>query len=140
MSIFEEIESLGFPSDEYVVVGSASLAVRGIREARDIDIVVVPELYDACEKERWDKQWHNTGQRYVLHKQGREMEIEVYLDVNCEGYQPTTAELIDRADSIRGIPFVSLQDLLALKKGYGRPKDLPDIQFIENAIHKSSSE
>lgn len=138
VDIFQEIRNLNFPLGSYVVVGSGSLEAHGIREARDLDIVVTPELYDRCELEGWDKQWHNTGQRYVLHKHAHNIEVEVYLDVNCGNVQPTTPELIERADIIDDIPFVSLEDLLAFKKCYGRPQDKPDVQKIEAQLAKQS--
>ena len=132
--VIEEVRKLNFPLGSYVVVGSGVLAVHGIRFARDLDIVVTPELYKKCEREGWEKQWHNTGQRYVLHNKSGKLEVEVYLDVNCESYQPTTQELIERAQIIEGVPFISLKDLLLFKKGYGRPKDKPDIKLIEEAL------
>lgn len=131
MDIFREIKELNFSLGSYVVVGSGVLAAHGLRQARDLDVVVTPELYEKCENEGWQKQWHNTGERYALHKQGEDFEVELYLDVNCGDARPTTNELIGRADVIKGVPFASLHDLLAFKKAYGRPQDLSDIKLIE---------
>ena len=136
MDIVQEIKALEFPLGKYVVVGSGVLEVNSIRKARDIDIVVTPDLYEKCESGGWEKQWHDTGQRYVLHKRDRGREVEVYLDVNCDDVQLITEELIERADVIEGVPFVSLKDLLKLKRAYSkyRDKHLSDIEGIEEKL------
>lgn len=129
-NVSDEIKSLNFPLGKYVVVGSAVLAAHNIRAARDIDIVVTPDLYEKCKHDGWETHWHTTGQRYALHKEN----VEVYLDVNCNPFNPTTAELIERADIIDGIPFISLIDLLQFKRAYGRLKDKPDVKLIERYL------
>lgn len=136
MNIFEEVKNLNFPVGKYVVVGSSVLEAHTIRPARDIDIVVTPDLYKQCEQAGWEKQWHETGQRYVLHKKGNDVEIEVYLDVNCAPFNPTIEELIERSETIQDLPFISLDDLLQFKKAYGRPQDGPDVQLIEDYLSK----
>lgn len=45
-----EIRSLRLPADQYVVVGGAALAARGIRETQDIDLVVTPSLFEELER------------------------------------------------------------------------------------------
>jgi hypothetical protein len=53
MNLFDEIKKLNFPNDKYVVVGGAAMAARGIKETGDIDIVVMPDLFDRCKLEGW---------------------------------------------------------------------------------------
>ena len=44
--VITELSRLGLPPGHYVVVGGAALAVRGIRETDDIDLVVTTELFE----------------------------------------------------------------------------------------------
>lgn len=130
MNIFEKVKSLDLPPDQYVVVGGGVLAARKIRETQDIDIVVTPGLFEEIkEQEGWREDTKPNGGPCLC----KDM-YEVFLDVNCDSYQPTTKELISRAETINGIPFISLHDLLLFKKGYGRPKDKPDIKLIEEVL------
>lgn len=49
-TVLNSIKSLNFPKDEYVVGSGAAMAVRGLRETRDIDMVVSPILFETCKK------------------------------------------------------------------------------------------
>lgn len=134
MNIFEKVKLLNLPIGEYVIVGGGVLKAHGIRETQDIDIVVTPGLFEEIKKEEgWREDAKHGGPRL------RKDIYEVYLDVNCDSYQPTTDELIERSEVINGIPCISLNDLLLFKKGYGRPKDKPDIQLIEEALSNTGS-
>jgi hypothetical protein len=42
--------------------------------------------------------------------------------------------IIERAEVIDGLPFARLEDVLALKRSYGRPKDLEHARIIERQL------
>jgi hypothetical protein len=48
------------------------------------------------------------------------------------GWDPDS--LIDRAELIDGLPFARLEDVLAFKLSYGRPKDLEHARLIEEHL------
>ena len=50
MDIFSEITKLHFPPDEYVIIGGASMVARGLKEPRDIDILISSSLFELCQK------------------------------------------------------------------------------------------
>ena len=135
MNVIEEIKKLNFSSGEYVVVGSGPMAIRGLKEAHDIDIVVTPELFEKCRISGWEEMpWtypEKVGQIYL--KKG---DVELYLDVNAGSFNPTTAELIERSETIQGVPFVTLKDMINFKKAYGREKHLKDIKIVEEYLLK----
>lgn len=136
MSIFDLLDNLNFNSDEYVVVGGAVLEAHGIRFTNDIDIVVLERLFDECKIKGWIESVTLSGKpklkRYI--EDYSISKIELYLDVNTAGFSPSTNELIQRSNLINGFRFISLNDLLAFKKAYGRPKDLLDTQVIESIL------
>ncbi len=136
MNIFEEIHKLNLPPDSYVVVGSGHLIALGLKEGTDVDIVVTPELFEkCCRDDSWEQvPWtypEKLGQIFL-----RRGIVELYLDVNAGDFNPSTAELIERAVIINNVPFASLEDILALKKEYlkTRPKHQKDIELIEQYI------
>lgn len=134
MNIFEEIRKLNFTFGQYVVVGSGPMVARGIKEARDIDIVVIPELFEKCKREGWEQTlWtypEKLGQIYL-----RKGFVELYLDVNCSDFNPTTQELIKRAEIIDSIPFITLEDMLKFKKSYNKEKHQQDIEATEKYLN-----
>jgi len=132
MNVIPEIQKLGFDPLEYVVIGGAAMAARGLKETSDIDVLVSAELFEACKN---TKEWK--------HHQ-REIEGEDAGLVNKEGtveLYPTICGLSSAFDSIRegaefivGIPFASMQDVLRIKQTYNREKDQDDITLIRNYI------
>lgn len=45
MEIINKIKSLNLPEDQFCIIGSASLAIHGIRDYTDIDLLVTQSLY-----------------------------------------------------------------------------------------------
>lgn len=135
MDIFSEIKQLKFPPGEYIVVGSGIMHALGIKKTNDIDIVVRPSLFEKCRKEDWESiPWthlEKIGQIFL-----RKGSIELYLDVNKGGCNPTTGELIRESVVIDGVPFISLERCMAFKLAYGREKHLKDVALIEKYLEK----
>ncbi len=137
MDIFTEINKLGFPKENYVVVGSGHLIALGLKEGKDIDIVVTKGLYDKCIKDGWKVlPWTypgTEGQTYL-----RKGLVELYLTVSC-GDSPTSEELIRNAVIMKGIPFARLEDILRLKREYSKtkPKHLRDVRLIEDYFRRT---
>lgn len=137
MNIVEEMKKLQFPQGQYVIVGSGPLGIRGIKETNDIDIVVSPELFERCKQDWWEQLPRTypdkIGQIYLRHGY-----VELFLDVNCGDFNPTLKELLQRADIIEGITFVSLKDVIKFKQSYNKPKHWEDIKIIEKYLKENS--
>lgn len=135
MDIIQEVRKLDFPVGKYVVVGSGPLAVRGLKEARDIDIVVTEDLFERCISDGWDiLPWtypEKIGQSYL-----RRGIVELYLDVNCGDMNSTIAELIGRAELIDDVPFITVSDMIRFKRAYlcNNPKHERDILVAERYL------
>ena len=135
MDIIRKIKKLDLPFGKYAVIGSSSLEIRGIRKSRDIDIVVLPEVFEKLlEKDEWsfDDTYHKKWSRNRLVYN----EAEVYPDMILvkEKISIDINELIRTADIIKGIPFMSLDLLILSKRSSGREKDLKDIALIEEYL------
>ncbi len=135
MDILKEIRKLDFPAEKYVVVGSGPLAVRGLKEARDIDIVVMEDLFERCISDGWDVlPW--TYPEKIGHSYLKRGIVELYLDVNCGDMNPTAAELIGRAELIDDVPFITVADMIQFKRAYlhNNPKHEKDILVAEQYL------
>ena len=132
-TILEEIKKLKFPKGHYIIVWSWPMIVRNIRESNDIDIVVSNKLFEKCKQDNREQiSWTYPDKLWQIYL--RKNNIELYLDVNCGSFNPKLEELIERSDLIGDIPFVSLDDIIKLKKAYNKPKHLEDIKKIERYL------
>lgn len=126
MSIFEQIQSLNLPPGQYAVVGSGVMAAHGIRDFRDIDILVTEELYGSLKSSGW----HENSSRPDLIFLEKGIFGAGQTMVTTPTYKPDCDELIKNADIINGIAFLRLEDLLDFKRSLARPKDLDDVGLI----------
>lgn len=134
MNIFKRIKELNLPKGEYMICGSSILEVFGIREAKDIDILVSPELFQKLEKEYgWIRHpKYTTCIEHPEHIAGAKENLD-FMKENYNLY-----EALPSAEIINDIPFMSLPMLINAKKQMGREKDLKDIILIENYIKNKS--
>jgi len=126
MNIIQKIKELNLPNDQYVVIGSGTMSVLGIREANDIDMSVTEELF---------RKLKETGEWEELEKYGRPFLKKDVFDINkhlgWEKYSTTIQEANKSALFIEGIPFMNLDELIKFKYAMGREKDLKDIELIK---------
>lgn len=123
----EELKCLKLPHGDYAITGSGPMAIRGLREANDIDVVVKKTL------------WLELLKRFVPCdlKHMRIGNIEIWGDfINLT---ERMEKVIDSSELIDGYPFVTLQDTLSWKKFLNREKDQKDIKMIDHFIHHSKS-
>lgn len=136
MDIFKKLEELNFPKGEYVVVGGA-MAAHGIREAHDLDILVMPNLYLKLQdggyiQSRQERDLRTS--RLILDKE----DVQILPNFMFGNYTSDTKKLIEEADIIKGFPFIKLSELAKFKKELGRPKDINDILLINEYLNKNS--
>ena len=128
------IKNLNLSLGKYIVVGGASLAVRDIRETRDLDIIVLPSLFNELILQGWelDAEYHQKWNRDRV-KRG---DVEIYPDLYLEKQNRflDVRELITNADVVENIPFQPLEHLMMCKLDGGREKDLNDVALIKNYL------
>lgn len=129
--IIDEVQSLDWPTDKFIVFSGAVLALHDIRETSDIDIVVSDDLFSLCqESDEW-KPGKQERQETAFLEKGI---IEVASRLDWKDYSTTLAEAKEREDIISGIPCMSLPDLLAFKQAMNRSKDRDDIMLIKKHL------
>lgn len=122
---FVEKENISY--NDFAVFGSGPLAVRGLRESRDIDIIVRPNIF-----EKLGKKYEIDSRGYICHGN-----IEIAGD--WEPWFKDINPLIDTADIINNIRYVKLQYVLEWKKAFNREKDKKDIALIEKYLKNQES-
>lgn len=127
MSQADDLKNLALPPSQYAIFGSGPMAIRGIREANDIDLIVKKDL------------WDDLAVRYSSLVDGYKIVIngiEIFhswkdIDINLN-------ELIDTADVFNGVRYVKLENVIKWKENLKRPKDIEDIKLIRAYLDKES--
>jgi hypothetical protein len=126
MNIVEKVKRLDLPLGKYVVIGSGILEALGIRSAKDIDIAVTPDLYQAL---RATGAW-SEEERYGKIFLGKD-DVDINPRLSWADYPTSTEEAIVSATIIGGIPFMNLDELKRFKLALGKEKDKADVALIE---------
>ncbi len=136
MNIFSEVEKLNLTKEDFVVLGSGILSALGIRDAEDIDLLVRPQLFEKLKNEGW--------QYEVIEIEGKPRDMlskgnaQVFKDFWWKDKILSPEEGIAKAQTIKGINFISLQILLKYKKSSNREKDAKDVVLIEEYLKTHS--
>lgn len=120
--IFHKIRQLGLPRDEFLVVGSGTLAALKLRRANDIDLLVTDSVYAKLKAQGWDEHtYETTGDKGL--SQG---DFEVV--VNWHGTK--LEDVMSAAIWLEGIAFANLEDVIEWKTQLARQKDIYDLELI----------
>ncbi|MFA5173611.1 MAG: hypothetical protein WC438_00330 [Candidatus Pacearchaeota archaeon] len=128
MEILKELNKLNLPKNQFAVFGSGPLTIRGIRENKDIDIIVKKDLWDKLIKKY----------QIIDFKKIDIENIEIYKD--WKPWFNDVDKLIDDADIFNGIRFVKLKYVLKWKEEFGREKDKKDIKLIKKYLENGIKE
>ncbi|MDO8594779.1 MAG: hypothetical protein Q7R93_04695 [bacterium] len=126
MNIIEKAKELNFPPGEYVIVGSGPLEALGIRQASDIDVAVLPELFERLRVTGEWKEEERYGKTFLKREK-----VDIIPKLSWSEYPTTTEEAIASAIVIDGIYFMNLDELRKFKTALGREKDFADIALID---------
>ena len=118
-SLLQRLRKLSFPEEEYWVVAGGAMVLHGFRlQTQDIDLGCSTRLADALERQGLAVFRCEDGNRRIIYSQNVEL-FENWLEGTVE--------------SVSGVPVVSVDGLIQMKKKLGREKDLADIALIERA-------
>ena len=121
-SLLQRLQKLTFSKKEYWVVAGGAMVLHGFRpQTHDIDLGCSTLLADELEQQGFAISLYEDGTRKILYSEN----IEIF-----ENWIEDTVVIIS------GVPVVSVDGLIQMKKKLGREKDLADIALIEN-VRKS---
>ena len=130
----EQLESLKLPKRGYAIFGSGPLAVRGLRENGDLDILLSHDLWDSL-----------ASSYPVTSKKERPDSIYIgdlqFLRYDYKDWSPQLPDagiLISDAELIDGHPYVRLEYLLICKRLMTGEKHQRDAGIIESFLASRS--
>lgn len=129
MNITEKVKELGLKSNEFVIVAGSAMATHGLKETKDIDLVISPEVYKRLKAEGWEEKFHDSRTSVLL----RDM-----YDAGTTWNGMNLEKLLESADLIDGVPIANLQVVLEWKRKMNREKDQKDIAILEHYLSKNS--
>lgn len=117
LSLLRRLRKLPFSEKEYWVVAGGAMVLHGFKpQMRDIDLGCTTLLANKLERQGYAVSYCEDGTRKILYSEN----IEIF-----ENWIEDTVEIIG------GVPVVSIDGLIKMKKKLGRQKDLEDIALIE---------
>ncbi len=133
-ALIAELDQLQLPTDQYAITSSGVLAIRSLRSAHDLDIIVTSDLWVKLSRtypitQTKDFQSINIGNIQILGTGS-------YF-TNNDSY-PVDAQ-IQSADLIQGKKFVSLAIVRDIKLTRNKTKDIIDIQIIDDYLANNST-
>lgn len=124
----KKVKQLALPSGEYVVIGSGLLDALGLRESRDLDLVVSDDLYQKLRA---------SGAYTIEEKYDGEVliagDIEVWTGWKSDA---NFKVLIQSAYEVEGIAFANPDIIIKRKTERGSEKDLNDIRLLKEYFAK----
>ena len=129
--IIAKVTALNFPKGSYVVFGSGPLALHGVREANDIDLLVSKELFAELKKAGWQLIDKGLNDNPLV----RDV-FEAHTNWSFSPYNPTLEHLLANAMVMDGIPFASLEEVRKWKIASGGSKHLHDVSLIDAYLKK----
>lgn len=128
----KQIKKLDLPTNEFVIVSSGALAIRGIREAKDLDVIVTNSLWNKLAT-KYQTEVENGVERIKFDNSNIEILNPAQSIFGNSGVVPVE-EIFEKADVFEGIKFINLDHLKKIKIKLGREKDLRDIQLIDEYL------
>jgi predicted nucleotidyltransferase len=143
------LRSLSDHDVEYVVIGSRAFPVHGYARATlDIDIFIRPTLENA-ERVRGalaavgydvtDATAEEFCRLKILFRQYL-LAVDTHPHVAGADFDGVWARRVMGHVGTVTVPFASLDDLIAMKRAAGRPKDLEDLRYLEAIRERNSGQ
>lgn len=122
MGLIGDLKKIGMPPMDFAVFGSGPMAVRGLRDTEDIDVIARGRAWEIA-KSKGERRTSEFGDESYAFADGKIEVVDRWADWNVD-------ELIDGADEFEGIRFVNLETTQKEKIRRGRDKDLKDVELI----------
>lgn len=127
--IVAKVKALNLPPNSFVVFGSGPLAVAGLREANDIDLLVSEEIFAELKDRGWKELIKGQNDRPLVFDI-----FEAHDNWDFSPYSPTLQHILATATVIEGVPFASLKEVRKWKVASGGPKHLADVKLIDQKL------
>lgn len=114
--IIARLEELHLDDTKYWLITGGAMVLYGLREqTSDIDLGCTSDLADLLQQEGFPVERMPDGTRKIVVAEDVEI-FENWLE--------------DKVERFEGVPLISIQGLIEMKRALGREKDFRDIQLI----------
>lgn len=128
------VDELGLDRRDFAVFGSGPLLAHGLRQrVSDLDLVARGDVWKSVSRHGVPTVGAINGAPMVQFWGGLIQFSPEWVPGDWD-----TDELIDQAEVIHGLPFVQLRHVLVYKQDLLRPKDLPDIEALNETLCQQS--
>ena len=124
----KKLDSLELDPNEYLITGGAVLAIYGVRDCKDLDILVSDSLWNDLLKKYNVPVKVFDGVCKSIFIDG----IEIMSEIDRTNIPWSIEEQLTTADIIDGKKYQTFERIKFFKKIQSRAKDLEDIKLIEN--------
>ncbi|WP_433521675.1 hypothetical protein ACQPZ2_30845 [Nocardia pseudovaccinii] len=129
------VTTLDLDRRDFVIFGSGPLLAHGLRRyVHDLDVVARGPVWDRVSRHGIPDTGTINGAPMVLFWGGLIQFSSGWISEDWD-----TDVLIDRSETIQGMPFARLTDVLAYKQILRRPKDRPDMEALVRRLRHSNS-
>lgn len=128
--LLDELDQLQLPPGKSATFGSGPMAIRGLKDTKDLDIIVTKGLFNNLQKKfPQDTSKHPCGCLVIGN---------IEISSNWLGHSSRVNEFIETAEMIQGYPFVKLEYVLERKSTSQRPKDQKHARAIKKFLKKQN--
>jgi hypothetical protein len=128
--LIQLVAQLDLDRRDFVIFGSGPLLAHGVRTSiRDLDVVARGAVWRRVRKHGVAGVGTINGAAMAQFWGGLVQFSSGWISADWD-----TDALIARAETIQGLPFAQLTDVLAYKQILRRPKDYPDIQGVHRLL------
>lgn len=125
--LIKKVKSINIPGP-YTVFGSAPLLAHGIiNQCEDVDIITTPATFNKMKKQYSTSKTPSGSEKIDIGKGDVEIFMNWTHDVSPE-------KVISRSNTINGVNFANLNDVMNWKSKRKKPKDLKHIKLINNYL------
>jgi hypothetical protein len=129
--LLTELKTLDLPLGHFAIFGSAPLAIRGLRDSHDLDIIVSDELYEKLKIQYSGAEYQSPLGFLKIN------DFEISNQWMNDGSQ--VSKMIDEAEMVNGWLFVTLPYVIAWKTSMGRAKDKIDLEMLNEYLKLAKS-
>lgn len=126
------LDDLNLDQNSYMITGSGSMAVRGLRDCADLD-VLVPDSVGLKLKEKYPERFHEWPFCDDVQFEG----VDIMWNIKEKDRPYSTEYQLEQADIVDGRKYQTLEMVKFFKKRMNREKDFCDIKLIEEYQSRS---
>lgn len=122
--LIDQVKEMNLPKGDFAIFGSAVMAIRGMREVPNIDLIVTDKLWSELLRKGYVPDYEGFIRKNMV-------KISNWWFATTRRSIPM---MIEDAETIQGLPFVKLDEVRFYKSKLNREKDITDVKLIDRYL------